>query len=125
MKSPGKRVINEKRGKNINLVSPKNILKNVRAKPGKIQQTRGSFSYSVQTVIFFPCNLFFGICGRSDKFLLKVTKILVTDFINPPQDAQISIQTVNSGQLQGNAEPIRTGCWLTVKKAAGFVVSLT
>lgn len=74
MKSPGKRVINEKRGKNINLVSPKNILKNVRAKPGKIQQTRGSFSYSVQTVIFFPCNLFFGICDDLINFFLKSYK---------------------------------------------------
>lgn len=74
MKSPGKRVINEKRGKNINLVSPKNILKNERAKPGKIQQTRGLLSHSVQTVIFFLAIYFSEYVDDLINFFLKSYK---------------------------------------------------
>lgn len=78
MKSPGKRVINEKRGKNIYLVSPlvspKNILKNERDKPGKIQQTRGLLSHSVQTVIFFLAIYFSEYVDDLINFFLKSYK---------------------------------------------------
>ena len=74
MKSPGKRVTNEKRGKNINLVSPKNILKRWGPSPEKSNKQEDHFPTQCRRWFFFLAIYFSEYVDDLINFFLKSYK---------------------------------------------------